>query len=201
VSFSCCDKSPGRRFLTGILSLALLTASKFGLPESIIKRASELSKFWDSNSSEHMESVVNMIDRSPVMNDIQYATSILEETVGKGPIIYIPPSYMSPPSLEGKSCVYILQIGDSNTSSMRYYVGETDSLARRLSDHRSKGKDWSALKAIAIEIDEGKSKARSIESLVIQKLAKSGFNMISIADGRSIRSWNDAPSEQKAGYN
>ncbi|KAL3763788.1 hypothetical protein ACHAWU_001908 [Discostella pseudostelligera] len=174
-------------------SLALLTASKFGLPESIIKRASELSKFWDSNSSEQMESVVNMIDRSTVMNDIQYATTILEETVGKGRIIQIPPSYMSPPSLEGKSCVYILQIGGSNTSSMRYYVGETDSLARRLSDHRSKGKDWSALKAIAIEIDEGKSKARSIESLVIQKLAKSGFNMISIADGRSIRSWNDAP--------
>ncbi len=174
--------------------MALLTASKFGLPDSIIKRADELSKFWDADkAAQIMESDVHVIDRRPIVNDLQYATSILKETAGTGSIISIPPSYMSPPSLEGKSCVYILQIGDKNTA-MRYYVGETDSLARRLSDHRSKGREWSAFHAVAIEIDEGKSKARSVESLVIQKLAKCGFNMISITDGRSIRFWNDAPS-------
>jgi hypothetical protein len=170
-----------------------LTASKFGLPDSIIKRADELSKFWDADTAgQMMESNVNVIDHHPIVND-QYAMSILEETAGTGSIISIPPSHMPPPSLEGKSCVYILQIGDKHTA-MRYYVGETDSLARRLSDHRSKGGEWSALHAVAIKIDEGKSKARSVESLVIQKLAKCGFNMISITDGRSIRFWNDASS-------
>ena len=168
-----------------------MTASKFGLPDSLIKRAVELSKFWDADKiGQNMDPFVNGKDRPPNVNDIHYATTILKETAGKGSIIQIPSLYMPPPTLEGKSCVYILQIGDSK--AMRYYVGETDSLARRLSDHRSKGGEWSELTAIAIEIEEGKSKARNVESLVIQKLAKSGFNMISIADGRLVRSWNDA---------
>lgn len=189
VDIQCCRLN-NLTLLRRIPSLALLTASQFGLPESIIKRADELSKYWDAEKAGHfIKSGVNVIDRYPNVNDLQYATSILEETAGAGSILKIPPSYMSPPSFEGKSCVYILQIGDKKTT-MRYYVGETDSLASRLSDHRSKGGEWSSLNAIAIEIDEGKSRARNVESLVIQKLAKSGFNMISISDGRSIRSWN-----------
>jgi len=59
--------------------------------------------------------------------------------------------------------MYILQVGNKKTT-MRYYLGETDSLARRLSDHRSKGGEWSSLTAIAIQINEGKSKARNVES-------------------------------------
>ena len=84
---------------------------------------------------------------------------------------------MPPPSFEGTSCVYILQIGDE-----RYYVGETDSLSRRLSQHRSKGnQEWRQLNAIAIKIDAGKSLARNIENRVIRQKVKSGFNLISIA--------------------
>ena len=117
-------------------------------------------------------------------NNIKYALTILEEAVGKGACIQIPPSYLSPPSLEGMPCVYILQIGDDE-SKMRYYVGETDSLLRRLRVHRSK---WPNLNAIAIQIDGGKSLARYVESLVIQRMAKSGFNLANISDGISIRS-------------
>ena len=81
-------------------------------------------------------------------------------------------------------CVYILQIGDDE-SKMRYYVGETDSLLRRLRVHRSK---WPNLNAIAIQIDGGKTLARYVKSLVIQRMAKSGFNLANISDGISIRS-------------
>ena len=69
-----------------------------------------------------------------------------------------------------------------------YYVGETDSLARRLTQHRAKGDQWSSLSAVAIQIEGGKTSARNIESLVIQQLAKSGFNLASVADGTTIRS-------------
>ena len=98
---------------------------------------------------------------------------------------------MSPPSLEGSSCVYILQIGssDGESSKMKYYVGETDSLSQRLAQHRSrKGKGWLSLTAIAITIEGGKSSARNVESLIIQQMAKRGFDLVSITDGLHIRS-------------
>ena len=165
--------------------MALLTALKFGLSDSIIKRAKELSEHWDVERDD--DSREGVPANTSNANSIHHVTTILEETVGRGSSIHIPPSYMSPPSLEGTSVVYILQIGDEK-SKMRYYVGETDSLSQRLSQHRSKGKEWSSLSAIAIKNDEGKSKSRNIESLVIQKMAKRGFSLISISDGTSIKS-------------
>eukprot|EP00571_Detonula_confervacea_P014987 CAMPEP_0172308806 /NCGR_PEP_ID=MMETSP1058-20130122/9291_1 /TAXON_ID=83371 /ORGANISM="Detonula confervacea, Strain CCMP 353" /LENGTH=1533 /DNA_ID=CAMNT_0013021311 /DNA_START=117 /DNA_END=4718 /DNA_ORIENTATION=+ len=169
-------------------SLALVTAAKFGLSDTIIKRAEEFSAHWEANTGDHKESSVGLTNHASSTNTIHHVISILEETVGKGSSTQIPPSYMSPPSLEGTSCVYILLLGDEGSSKMRYYVGETDSLSRRLSQHRSKGKDWSTLSAIAIKIEEGKSNARNVESLVIQRMAKSGYNLVSITDGTSIRS-------------
>lgn len=126
------------------LSLALLTASKFGLPESIIERARELSRYCDADTEDHSwESRINLTHHAPSRNNIQHALTILEEAVGKDAFM-IPPFCMSPPSLEGTSCVYILQIGDDE-SKMMYYVGESDSLLRRLLQHRSRGKEWSSL--------------------------------------------------------
>jgi len=176
-------------------SLALLTAAKFGLPESILKRAEELSECWDSNDHPNEKPAgvnhSNDVDHSSCVHSIQHAITILEETVGTSSSgsIQIPPSYMSPPSLEGTSCVYILQIGDGQEGTdkkPRYYVGETDSLSRRLTKHRSKGKDWSSSMAVAIRV-ESKSHARNVESLVIQRMAKHGFHLVSVTDGMSVR--------------
>lgn len=167
-------------------SLALLTASKFGLPDCIIKRARELSKYCDTKPTEDDNSLHrSIINYSTNPHNFHHARTILEEVVGNGSIgIPIPPMYMPPPSFEGSSCVYVLQIGDDE-SRMKYYVGETDSLSRRLSQHRSKGSQWRQLHAIAIKITEGKSLARNIENRVIKQMAKSGFNLISITDGTS----------------
>lgn len=126
-------------------SLALLTAAKFGLSDTIIKRAEELSAYWDTDTGDLKESGVGLTNYENNANTIHHAITILEETVGRRSSIQIPPSWSSPASFEGTSCVYILQIGDEN-SKKRYYVGETDSLSQRLSEHRSKGKDWSKLR-------------------------------------------------------
>jgi len=168
-------------------SLALHTASKFGLPESIIKRAEELSHHWDADKDDHTESSVTdypAASGNTTSNSINHAATILEDIVGENST-RIPPSYITPPSYEGISCVYVLQVGDDEKS--RYYVGETDSLSQRLSQHRSKGKDWSSLSAIAVKVKDGKSTARNVESLVIQQMAKDGFNLVSITDGISIK--------------
>ncbi len=159
-------------------SLALLTAAKFGLDPSILQRAEELSEFWNTDTIE--ENKVHLDKSSPDFS-MNAAIDILQSVVGSGVCVPVPPSYMSPPSLEGRSCVYILQIGK------KYYVGETDSLSQRLSQHRSKGKDWSSLSAVAIQIEEGKSHARNVESLVIRRMAKDGFDMLSVTDGTTIR--------------
>ena len=158
-------------------SLALLTAAKFGLDPSILQRAEELSKYWNTDT---IESKMHFDENSSDIN-MNTAIEILQSVVGRGVCVPVPPSYMPPPSLEGSSCVYILQIGK------KYYVGETDSLSQRLSQHRSKGRDWSSLSAVAIQIEEGKSHARNVESLVIRRMSKDGFDMISVADGTSIR--------------
>mmetsp|Transcript_44669 Transcript_44669/g.93744 ORF Transcript_44669/g.93744 Transcript_44669/m.93744 type:complete len:191 (+) Transcript_44669:1-573(+) len=177
-------------------SLALLTAAKFGLPESILQRAEEFSGHWNAGvgHSDQGPTSITKVSSRGVDHNIQHAVTILEEVVGNGSSsIQIPPSYMSPPSLEGTSCVYILLIGageeqGGTSSKMRCYIGETDSLSQRLAQHRSKGKDWSSLHAIAIKIEDGKSSARNVESLVIRRMAKRGFNLISITDGKTVRS-------------
>ena len=160
-------------------SLALLTAAKFGLDPSILQRAEELSDYWNTDTND--ENRLHLDEHSSDKN-MNTAVEILQSVVGKGVCVPVSPSYMPPPSLEGSSCVYILQIGK------KFYVGETDSLSQRLSQHRSrKGKDWSSLSAVAIPIEEGKSHARNVESLVIRKMAKDGFDMLSVTDGTSIR--------------
>lgn len=165
-------------------SLALVTAAKFGLPDSILKRAQELSSHWDTDGGSKSVSIKPRLASED--NNLQRAMHILEDVAGQNESAHIPPSFMPPPSFEGTACVYILQIGNES-SGLRYYVGETDSLSKRLLQHRAKGKEWSSLNAIAIQIEQGKSSARNVESLVIQRMARSGFDMVSITDGRSIR--------------
>ena len=96
---------------------------------------------------------------------------------------------MSPPVLEGTSCLYVLEVG---SNPPRYYVGETDSLAKRMSQHRKKGADWAVMRTVAFNIEGGKSDSRHLESLLIRRLSKSGFDMMSIADGRLIRKASSA---------
>lgn len=173
-------------------SLALVTAARFGLPKDILERAAGFATIYSepdtTASPSNMElntTSLALVDlhngQQPI--DLSKAQQIAEELTGQlGQII--PPSWHAPPSLEGRSCVYILELEESPP---RYYVGETESIQRRLSQHRAKGGAWSSLAAVAIPVTGGKTHARNMESLVIQKLAKAGFQLESTSDGRSIR--------------
>lgn len=202
-------------------SMALVTAAKFGLPGNILQRAEDLA----TSLPETMISPSSDDDGQPIIQDgcikkflntmesndtqslnLDDAIRAVEHMIGsKFETTQIPPSWMSPSSLEGRTCVYILEIRKNALASNRYsdptdplvtaqyYVGETDSLSRRLKQHRSKGGDWAGLKAAAIPVSGGKSEARNIESLLIQKMSRMGFDMISVSDGRSVRNNQQRP--------
>jgi len=213
-------------------SLALITAAKFGVPEKILQRAEALSQYFNneigkrkgaslSPSWTSIESTTTDLDslytrkngsrpmndakKSQGLDDVINLAEALSEEVGKA--IHIPPRWTPPASLEGRSCVYIIELGieednalfysnsevrpsssQQNSKRPRYYVGETDSISQRLLQHRRKGGEWAMSSTIALSVRGGKSQARNIESLLIQKLAKTGFDLISTSDGRKIRS-------------
>jgi hypothetical protein len=174
-------------------SLALVTAARFGLPENIIRRAAAFSESFSdekplpANNSEENPALTTPVylrnghQSTALVHEItlERAVTIAQEVTGSdtSSVHQIPPIFHSPPSLEGRSCIYILQI-DSTTSAPQYYVGETDSLERRIREHRSKGGPWSHLHAVAIPIAGGKTNAREAESLVIEKLSKAGFSLV-----------------------
>lgn len=183
-------------------SHALVTAARFGLPADILSRAEALALCLDVDGANDYD-VANSADelsighqgnaaaRSSSRATLQQpsasfdeAVKVIEEMASVKAVI-IPPRWMPPPSLEGTSCVYLLEVG---ANPPQHYVGETDSLSKRLSQHRRKGgPEWAALTAAAVAVQKGKSDSRNIESLVIRRLAKAGFDLISIADGRVVR--------------
>eukprot|EP00548_Thalassiothrix_antarctica_P007419 CAMPEP_0194140440 /NCGR_PEP_ID=MMETSP0152-20130528/9984_1 /TAXON_ID=1049557 /ORGANISM="Thalassiothrix antarctica, Strain L6-D1" /LENGTH=1402 /DNA_ID=CAMNT_0038838687 /DNA_START=399 /DNA_END=4607 /DNA_ORIENTATION=+ len=105
-------------------------------------------------------------------------------------VIRIPPKWNPPPSLERSSCVYILAVPEKNNKKNQqqyhYYVGETDSLWKRLKQHRCSKKmnlNWSMMETAVFPIDN-KSDARTMESLLIRQLAQTdGFDLLSTTDG------------------
>jgi hypothetical protein len=174
-------------------SLALVTAARFGLPETIIRRAAAFSESFDDEKprpSKDFEEYTPLTTPLHLRNGRQQAASVHEITLERAVAIaqkvtgtnassvhQIPPIFYPPPSLEGRSCLYILQV-QSTTSAPQFYVGETDSLERRIREHRAKGGRWSHLHAVAIPVAGGKTSAREAESLVIEKLSKAGFSLV-----------------------
>ena len=155
-----------------------------------------MAQYWDSNSGcttsypKHTTTrttVFNIEDTKQLLKDIYCSlVSASVKSVGIQPTcVEIPPKYLPPPSFEGSSCVYILQLGDAPNA--RYYIGETDSLTRRLGQHRSRGDEWAGASTIATKVKEGKSFARKIENIMIRKLARKGCDVVSIADGTAVR--------------
>ena len=105
----------------------------------------------------------------------------------------IPPKFMPPAYLEGKSSVYVIELDDAPP---RYYVGETDNFRRRIQQHRAKGGEWSNLAAIVLQAPGGKTQARAWESQLIQTLSHRGLQLESISDGLSIRATSLEQSQQ-----
>eukprot|EP00934_Nitzschia_sp_Nitz4_P009256 Nitzschia sp. Nitz4//scaffold27_size158506//76952//80746//NITZ4_002602-RA/size158506-processed-gene-0.266-mRNA-1//-1//CDS//3329545494//9246//frame0 len=170
-------------------SLAMMTASRFGLPLEIIQRANELESYLPNQTyfeanfvSRNEETNMKAAEKVDANSKFQEAVALASELVGQSPNT-IPARCSPPPALANKSCVYILGL---QSNPPRFYVGETDDLFQRLRTHRSKGGAWAKSQGVAFAVPS-KSDARHFESLLIQRLAQSGFYMESVTDGRSKR--------------
>jgi predicted GIY-YIG superfamily endonuclease len=117
--------------------------------------------------------------------DLGAACNILE-AVSNASAITLPAKFTPPPYLEGRSCVYVLEVPETSAEGgSMYYVGESDGVGKRLKAHRSKrmrGLSWSNCKGKIVEVEEGKGQARRMESEVIKRMEAMGFGMISVAD-------------------
>jgi len=115
------------------------------------------------------------------------ARETLEKVCG-GNSVEVPVGFEPPPFLEGKSCVYVLEVPFRSGGARMVYVGETDNLRERINRHRERGDlelDWMFLGASAVPVQGGKSDARRFESILINKMGEAGFNLISVKDGRN----------------
>ena len=90
--------------------------------------------------------------------------------------VIIEHGWKSPAALEGYSCVYILHVHMQTNEFI--YVGETESLSQRLKQHRQ---SWRAkhikIRVAAFQVQEGKSRAREIETSLIRCLKKHGYQL------------------------
>jgi len=182
-------------------SQAFKTAARFGIPDNIIERAQELSSHMllrDTSKIPHRKQVSSdqssMIENegnekgadnsfcadSFTADSFSAVAELVEEISGARPVL-IKPRWSSPPSYEGSSVVYVVQVGGW------FYVGETDGLSQRIRQHRSKGGDWAVSAIMAVKVEGGKTNARNLESRLIQKIAQNGFGLMSTTDGRKIK--------------
>jgi MutS domain V/MutS domain I len=193
-------------------SLALVTAERFGLPSEIIQRAEELGKelegpdTYDSAPkfpkqdefiSQHRKDTSTIIDqeekhqnnaknfdyRTEFQTIVDFTTGLIGETKSMA----VPPNFLPPPHLCNQSCLYVLQLTNNPPS---YYVGETDDLPQRLTQHRKKGGAWKHCHVAAFPLHD-KSKARFWESSLIRELARAGYRLESTTDGRRFRQCRD----------
>jgi hypothetical protein len=77
---------------------------------------------------------VNIIFRR-LLHKLGERSSELLDKLGEGKTIVVSPGFLTPSAYEGRSCVYVLVIKRKSFDSI--YVGETESIQQRLSQHRS----------------------------------------------------------------
>jgi len=168
-------------------SMAFKTAAKFGIPERIIERAKGLSSHvttpvYDSTRTSSSDEIIHSFEKEESGDQVNEAMSIVESVSGES-AAHIPPNWTPPPSLEGNSVVYVMYVKNG------FYVGETDSLAQRIRQHRSRS-GWSDGTTIAVRVEGGKTNARNLESLLIREFASAGLPLLSVKDGQKIRPRN-----------
>ena len=118
-------------------SLAYVTAAKFNIPPAIVERAKQLSAQFDASRRQLRN---NSLSLPPItVNTLQSFLSSVAETIIPQlteAAIVVPHNYNPPPVLMNASCIYILLIQPSNNTGTYLYVGESESLAKRLARHR-----------------------------------------------------------------
>jgi DNA mismatch repair ATPase MutS len=93
-------------------------------------------------------------------------------------VIMLDPGWEPPPRIaDGIACIYILKCGNG------FYVGETESISSRISQHRRRFGNDITVGIIPIkENNGGRSIARYYESYFIDQLYKNGINLLNVRD-------------------
>ncbi|KAL7615028.1 hypothetical protein Lser_V15G06024 [Lactuca serriola] len=177
-------------------SLAFETAQREGVPETIIQRAQQLyasvythNKTYNhtiqESSQESTAFVSSIVNESKdqmekVLKDLEKAVSLICKKSKSEVLIrcvVIAPRKQPPPSVIGASSVYVIIRPDN-----RLYVGETDDLEGRVRAHR--GKPGMENATFLYFLVSGKSVACQLETLLINRLPKHGFQLTNVADGK-----------------
>jgi hypothetical protein len=171
------------RLIDGVCrdSMALKTASKFGIPIDIINRAKSFATHLDeSGLSRDIQSTVSYETEtdSVSQNDFDLAKKLTMLISDQEPS-EVDPNWSVPASFEGFSCVYVFHVGSS------FYIGETDRISNRFRTHRQKNGFQNA-KAVIVKVPAGKTEARNIESRLIQRFVSEGLVVLSKKDGKII---------------
>ena len=175
-------------------SMALVTAAQFGVPAHVLERAEDFSDHLpDGRAVAHSASIeveqVGTQDYEQEMTEPNSGgdriISIAERLTGQKVPVSIAPNYIPPPSLVGKSCLYILEIPREDQGPI-YYIGETDDFNKRLQNHREK-----IHKRVRshVFVASHKTEAREWETRLIIASAKANIPLSSTRDGlRSLPS-------------
>lgn len=159
-------------------SLAFETAAKFGLSDPIISRAKEFRmNFVTSGLGDSL--IRNPFQNQPFSSELVETVKRIIEHTTKREAVYVRSKWPPPPSFEGSTCLYVLVMDDGQL----LYVGETDSISKRLTQHRRDKKKATA-HALLVAVSEGKTEARDLEAIIIRELNSRGFNLLSTVDGR-----------------
>eukprot|EP00920_Eleutheroschizon_duboscqi_P037090 GHVT01088859.1.p1 GENE.GHVT01088859.1~~GHVT01088859.1.p1 ORF type:complete len:597 (-),score=158.35 GHVT01088859.1:570-2162(-) len=160
----------------------------------------------NSNNSSNSSSIIS--NSSVVSSSISSNSS----SVVSSNVVSLGPSFSPPAGLYGRACVYVLfapssfsdsawpcdgaGVGaglESSSSSpvahwragVRVYVGESEAIAQRLRTHRRKSM-WREAVALVHAVAD-KSKARQAENVLINRLVKQGYHVLSLHDGTANR--------------
>ncbi len=117
----------------------------------------------------------------------------LLELSGANSALHVPAGHAPPPALAARSCVYVLQVSRDGTPPLpvasavsaadadaatslppALYVGETDSISRRLDEHRRRHGAGAAVECVLVEAGS-KTDALRLETRALRRLRQLGL--------------------------
>jgi hypothetical protein len=178
-------------------SYALSVAQNAGLPSTLVSRAQELLHLGQAERQSQEDAATSASGERPSLDTsthttggerirgeedelFELAANVLREASGadSSNLLRLDSGWQPPPSLHGKPCVYLLRLqscardADAATTSGRlaaaFYVGESDSIVRRLREHRKRHGDAN-VDCVLVPVSS-KSEALRVETQTIQRL-------------------------------
>lgn len=192
-------------------SMALVTARHYGLPDTLIARASNLAENFEllyRTGAKEREAVEDAVGSEPkssdagtrAVTDLNAQENLLKtlSRLTDQSVVVVRENMVPPPSLEGQACTYVLLLrNDPKSKGVRQvYVGETESVGQRLLQHRT-GNVFDVDTAFVTRAAD-KSDARRREAVLINALKSIGYEVLRSSDGSHRLFSNNCNTENSA---